>query len=72
MGVSKERIDFEGPSTLGEYYYSYNKVDIMLDTFPFPGGTTSFDALYMGVPIITLAAILTYQGLVILYCRIAV
>ncbi len=54
-GVSKERIDFEGPSTLGEYYCSYNKVDIMLDTFPFPGGTTSFDALYMGVPLITLS-----------------
>tara|TARA_B100001059_G_C17809691_1_gene571466 strand:- start:103 stop:2259 length:2157 start_codon:yes stop_codon:yes gene_type:complete len=53
-GISKERIEFEGPSSLQHYYKSYAKVDIILDTFPFPGGTTSFDALYMGVPLISL------------------
>ena len=41
--------------SMSEYLDAYNGVDIMLDTYPFSGATTTFDALRMGRPIITLA-----------------
>jgi predicted O-linked N-acetylglucosamine transferase (SPINDLY family) len=52
-GVSAERLHFEGQSNFREYLESYNKIDIALDPFPFPGGTTSAQALWMGVPVLT-------------------
>ena len=53
-GISKERLILEGNSTRKNYLETYNKIDIILDTFPFNAGTTNFEAAYMGVPIITL------------------
>jgi protein O-GlcNAc transferase len=53
-GVSSDRLIFEGPSNSEEYLEAYNKIDIVLDTFPYPGGTTSNEALWMSVPILTL------------------
>jgi len=54
-GINSDRLIFEGPSTIDKYFAAYNTIDIALDPFPHCGGTTTHDALYMGVPVITLA-----------------
>src|SRR5581483_4615026 len=54
-GVARERILFEGQSTHEAYLEAYNRVDVALDPFPFNGGMTTIEALWMGVPVVTLA-----------------
>lgn len=53
-GLNLSRISLEGPSNYAEYFAAYQRVDVMLDTFPYPGGTTTADALFMGVPVVNL------------------
>lgn len=53
-GVHQERIEFRGPSELSAMMQEYGDVDIALDPPIYNGGTTSLQALWMGVPIITL------------------
>ena len=52
-GVTANRLVFEGRTDRIEYLKSYNKVDITLDPFPYPGGATSVESLWMGVPVLT-------------------
>lgn len=52
LGISEERFELRGFSQ--PYLTEYYDIDIALDTFPYPGGGTTCDALYMGVPVITL------------------
>lgn len=52
--INSNRILIEKPSDRLELLNSYNNIDIVLDTFPYSGGTTNFEASWMCVPILTL------------------
>ena len=54
LGVAPERIECRGPVGLPDMMAEYADVDIALDPVPYNGGTTSLQALWMGVPVLTL------------------
>ncbi len=52
-GIGAERLLIELPSSRADYLQAYHRIDIALDPFPYPGGTTSCEALWMGLPVLT-------------------
>jgi protein O-GlcNAc transferase len=56
MGAAEGQVQFRGPMPdHRDHMATYNQVDIALDTFPYNGTTTTCEALWMGVPVISLA-----------------
>lgn len=53
LGVTADRVEFLPRMEMHDYFALYNRVDIALDTYPYGGGTTTFDALWMGVPVVS-------------------
>lgn len=53
--INEEQIILDGKEYSREEFMNlYNKIDIMLDTFPYSGITTSIEGIWMGVPLLTL------------------
>jgi predicted O-linked N-acetylglucosamine transferase (SPINDLY family) len=54
-GVESGRLEFAGREDLGSYLGRFNGVDVGLDPFPHNGHASTLDALWMGVPVVTLS-----------------
>jgi predicted O-linked N-acetylglucosamine transferase (SPINDLY family) len=52
-GIGSDRIDLIGPTSREEHLAAYRLVDICLDPFPNGGGVSVWEALHMGVPVVT-------------------
>ena len=63
-GIDPVRVSLHGMMPRNAYLAAHSEVDLIIDTFPYPGGTTTCDALWMGVPTLTLAgdSLLSRQG----------
>ncbi|UFK37940.1 methyltransferase regulatory domain-containing protein [Pectobacterium parvum] len=64
MGVLAEQLIFRERTNITGYLAMHNEIDLLLDTFPYTGGTTTNYALWMGVPTLTIAGdtLATRQG----------
>jgi predicted O-linked N-acetylglucosamine transferase (SPINDLY family) len=54
-GVNPDRLIFSGALPIPEYLARYRLADLFLDTFPYNAGTTASDALWAGLPVLTLS-----------------
>jgi predicted O-linked N-acetylglucosamine transferase (SPINDLY family) len=65
LGIAASRLLMEGESSREDYLACFSRVDISLDPFPYTGGTTTVESLWMGVPVLTLAGktLIGRQGL---------
>ena len=52
-GIAPSRVDLVEFQPRAQYLRAYLDIDLALDTFPYNGHTTSLDALWMGVPVVT-------------------
>ncbi len=53
LGVERHRVSFVPLQPRRQYLETYRRIDLCLDTIPYNGHTTSLDAMWMGVPVVT-------------------
>jgi protein O-GlcNAc transferase len=53
-GVAPDRLEFVAKLPWTQYVQTYGRIDVALDPFPYGGGITTCDALWMGVPVVSL------------------
>jgi protein O-GlcNAc transferase len=68
LGLPMDRVQLLSPLGRGDYLAAYADIDILLDSYPYPGGTTTAEALWMGVPTITMGGntMISNQGVSLL------
>ena len=54
-GIDAARLEFGGRLSMAKFHELHHRVDIALDSYPYSGATTTFDSLWMGVPVLSLA-----------------
>jgi protein O-GlcNAc transferase len=55
LGIASDRLELVYRLPANEYFEAYQPIDLALDPFPFNGGVTTCDSLWMGVPTLTVA-----------------